>query len=74
MIKILHFQEYNISNILPFLSNGVEMALSPNERLQFIRYISAGLPNRLLYSVFNRFNILFNEYQDKTRYVLLSLI
>ncbi|XP_022169602.1 protein PFF0380w-like [Myzus persicae] len=61
-------KEYNISNILPFLSNGVEMALSPNERLQFIRYISAGLPNRLLYSVFNRFNILFNEYQDKTSF------
>ncbi|XP_060878362.1 MATH and LRR domain-containing protein PFE0570w-like [Metopolophium dirhodum] len=59
-------KEYNISNILPFLSNGLEIALSPTERLQFIRYISAGLPNRLLYSVFNRFNILFNEYQDKT--------
>ncbi|KAL5234936.1 hypothetical protein ACI65C_002346 [Semiaphis heraclei] len=59
-------KEYNITNILPFLSNGLEMALSPTERLQFIRYISAGLPNRLLYSVYNRFNILFNEYQDKT--------
>ncbi|KAL5234935.1 hypothetical protein ACI65C_002345 [Semiaphis heraclei] len=61
-------KEYNITNILPFLSNGLEMALSPTERLQFIRYISAGLPNRLLYSVYNRFNILFNEYQDKTNF------
>ncbi|XP_015372907.1 PREDICTED: uncharacterized protein LOC107168120 [Diuraphis noxia] len=59
-------KEYNISNILPFLSNGLEMALSPIERMQFIRYISAGLPNRLLYSVYNRFNLLFNKYQNKT--------
>ncbi|XP_026811205.1 LOW QUALITY PROTEIN: GATA zinc finger domain-containing protein 14-like, partial [Rhopalosiphum maidis] len=61
-------KEYNISNILPFISNGLEMALNKLVRFQFIRYISAGLPNRLLSSVYNRFNILFNEYQDKTRF------
>ncbi|XP_060836629.1 protein PFF0380w-like [Rhopalosiphum padi] len=61
-------KEYNISNILPFISNGLEMALNKSVRFQFIRYISAGLPNRLLSSVYNRFNILFNEYQDKTRF------
>ncbi|CAH1710768.1 unnamed protein product [Aphis gossypii] len=63
-------KEYNVSNILPFLSNGLEMALDNTQRLQFVRYISAGLPNRLLSSVFIRFNVLFSGHQDKTRYVL----
>jgi len=46
------------------------MALDNTQRLQFVRYISAGLPNRLLSSVFIRFNVLFSGHQDKTRYIL----
>lgn len=43
------------------------MELSLNERLNFFRYLSAGLPNRLLFSVHNRFNVLFNNQGNKLR-------
>lgn len=61
------FQEYNVSDVLPFLSNGLEMSLSKLERLNFFRYLSVGLPDRLLSSVYNRFNKLFNNFIDKLR-------
>lgn len=61
------FQEYNILNIEPFLSNGLQMELPLIERLNFFRYISAELPNRLLFSVHNRFNVLFNNQGNKSR-------
>ncbi|VVC32566.1 Hypothetical protein CINCED_3A025486 [Cinara cedri] len=61
-------QEYNISDVKPFLLNGLKMAsLSSHEKFNFFRYISAGLPNRLLYSVYNRFNVLFDEKVDRLR-------
>ncbi|XP_025203867.1 uncharacterized protein LOC112600780, partial [Melanaphis sacchari] len=60
-------KEYNISNVLPFLAvDGFEMALNNIQRFQFFRYISAGLPNRLLNSVCNRFNNLYIKRRDKT--------
>ncbi|XP_025412502.1 probable ATP-dependent helicase PF08_0048 [Sipha flava] len=54
-------QEYKISDVRPFLPNGLDIALHSSERLSFIRYISVELPNRLLYSVYNRFVVLFDK-------------
>lgn len=57
-------QEYNISDSQAFISNGWK---KKKQKFTFFRYIAAGLPNRLLISVFNRFNVLFGNFLDKSR-------
>lgn len=61
--KKIILQEYNISDTQPFLSNSWKM----KQKFTFFRYIATGLPNRLLISVYNRFNMLFGNCLDKSR-------
>ncbi|XP_050423271.1 putative leucine-rich repeat-containing protein DDB_G0290503 [Adelges cooleyi] len=58
-------QEFNIKNRQQFIANGFEMALARKQRFNFFRYLSQGLPHRLLYSVFTRFNKLFGDTEDR---------
>lgn len=56
-------QEYNISDIQVFVSN----TWNKEQKFTFFRYIATGLPNRLLISVFNRFNVLFGNFINQSR-------
>ena len=58
-------------NVKPFLQmkyRNKEFFLSLRNRIRFVRFIADGLYNRSLYSVYNRFKVMFDPHKVSRYY------